>query len=310
VFVPVRVSGPVPVFASEPEPLITPATETLLPFVSTVPAPVSETVRVDGDVIVPPACSVPPLKISVFVALPSPMAALAVAFSVPAETVVLPLYVFVPVRVSVPVPLFVSEPEPLITPAIETPFPFVSIVPVEERVTDRVDGDVIVPPACSVPPENTKLFVALPSPIAALEFAFTVPAEIVVAPLYVFVPVSVSVPLPVFVSPFEPLMTPAIETPLPFVSISPVEDNVTARVDGDVIVPPACNVPPEKTSVLFASPSAELEFAFSVPAEIVVLPVYVFDPVSVSVAAPAFVRPNVEPEITPPTVSVFADTVT
>ena len=30
----------------------------------------------------------------------------------------LPLYVFVPVNVSVPLPLFVNEPEPLITPAI------------------------------------------------------------------------------------------------------------------------------------------------------------------------------------------------
>jgi hypothetical protein len=74
-------------------------------------------------------------------------------------------------------------PEPLITPAIETPLPFVSIVPVDESVTVRVDGDVIVPPACSVPPEKISVFVALPSPIAGLAFAFNVPAEIVVLPL-------------------------------------------------------------------------------------------------------------------------------
>ena len=123
-------------------------------------------------------------------------------------------------------------------------------------------------------------------------------------------PVSVSVPAPILVRPPEPLITPANETELPFVSIVPVEESVTVRVDGEVIVPPACSVPPEKTSVLFASPSAELEFAFSVPPEIVVLPVYVFAPVSVSVPAPAFVRPKPEPLMMPPTVSVLADTVT
>jgi hypothetical protein len=90
VFVPVSVSVPLPLFVNPLEPLITPAIETALPFVSIVPAAVSETVRVEGEVIVPPACSVPPLKISVFVALSSPSAALAFAFTVPAEIVVLP----------------------------------------------------------------------------------------------------------------------------------------------------------------------------------------------------------------------------
>src|SRR5207248_3450959 len=124
--------------------------------------------------------------------------------------------------------------------------------------TPRVAGEGTVPPACSVPPEKTRVFVPLPSPSAALVFAFSVPAEIVVAPLYVLLPVSVSVPLPDFVRPFEPLITPAIETELPFVSIVPdAEETETVRVDGDVIVPPACSVPPEKTSELLAPPSAE-----------------------------------------------------
>jgi hypothetical protein len=214
------------------------------------------------------------LKTNVFVALPSPIAALAFAFNVPPEIVVLPEYVFVPVNVSVPAPTFVRPFEPLITPAIETLWPFVSIVPADDSVTPRVDGDVIVPPACNVPPEKTSVFVALPSPIAALAVAFTVPPEIVVLPLYVFVPVSVSVPVPVLLSPFAPLITPATETLLPFVSISPVEESVTPRVDGDVIVPPACSVPPLKISVFVALPlpMAALAFAFTVPAEIVVEP--------------------------------------
>ena len=183
VFVPERVSAPLPflvrLFAP---PLITLAIETVLPFVSIVPAAESVTVRVDGEVIVPAACNVPPLKISVFVALPLPNAEVEFAFNVPAEIVVAPVYVFVPVNVNVPAPLFVNAPEPLITPAIETGLPFVSIVPAEERVTARVDGEVIVPPACNVPPLKISVFVALPSPMAALELAFTVPVEIVVAP--------------------------------------------------------------------------------------------------------------------------------
>jgi hypothetical protein len=64
---------------------------TLLPLVSIMPVLVSVTPRVLGEVIVPPACSVPPAKISVFVALPSPSAALALAFSVPAAIVVVPV---------------------------------------------------------------------------------------------------------------------------------------------------------------------------------------------------------------------------
>jgi hypothetical protein len=56
-----------------------------------MPVLVSVTLRVLGEVIVPPACSVPPVKMSVFVALPSPSAALVFAFSVPAAIVVVPL---------------------------------------------------------------------------------------------------------------------------------------------------------------------------------------------------------------------------
>ena len=158
-----------------------------------------------------------------------------------------------------------------------------------------------------VPPEIVN--VPVPSAVALLMSAS--PVFSVSPPWNVFAPESWSAPPPVFVRPFAPLITPAIETVLPFVSIVPVADaTLTARVAGEVIVPLACNVPPEKISWLLALPSAEVEFTFSVPAEIVVLPVYVFAPVRVSVPPPAFVRPKPTPPMTPPTVSVLADTVT
>jgi hypothetical protein len=72
---------------------------------------------------------------------------------------------------------------PPITPAMLTLLPLVSIRPVLVSVTPRVPGEVIVPPACSVPPVKISVFVALPLPSAELEFAFSVPAAIVVVPL-------------------------------------------------------------------------------------------------------------------------------
>ena len=59
----------------------------------------------------------------------------------------------------------------------------VSMRPVLVSVTPRVLGEVIVPPACSVPLVKISVLVALPSPSAELEFAFSVPAAIVVEPL-------------------------------------------------------------------------------------------------------------------------------
>ena len=50
----------------------------------------SVSARVAGEVIAAAACSIPPLKISVFVALPSPSAELPLALSVPALSVVVP----------------------------------------------------------------------------------------------------------------------------------------------------------------------------------------------------------------------------
>ena len=88
-----------------------------------------------------------------------------------------------PVRVRVPAPFLVRPPAPLATPAMLTLLQLVSMTPVLVNVTVRVAPEVMVPAACSVPPVNINVLVALPSPIAALAFAFSVPAAIVVAPL-------------------------------------------------------------------------------------------------------------------------------
>lgn len=112
------------------------------------PLPVKSTSRVTGEVIAPPACNVPPLKIRLLLLLLAfPIAALLFALSIPLEMVVGPVYVFVALRVSLdvellwitpvtfgpmtmaidsvpePVPEFVSVPEWLIVvPDIVTPF--------------------------------------------------------------------------------------------------------------------------------------------------------------------------------------------
>ena len=114
-----------------------------------------------------------------------------------------------PLKVNVPAPLLVNPPAPLITPAMLTLWLLVSIRPVLVSVTVRVLGEVIVPAACKVPPVKISVFVALPSPNAAVAFAFRIPAPIVVAPVYVFIPESVCVPLPLLVRPpVPPLITP------------------------------------------------------------------------------------------------------
>jgi hypothetical protein len=140
------------------------------------------TVRVAGEVTVPVACRVPPLKIIVFVELPSPSASVSSMASVPAVIVVVPVLVFVAVNVKVPVPDFVRAPLLLITPAMLAELPFVFIVPVPVIVTVRVDGEVIVPAASKVPPLKIKVLVALPSPKASVSSALRDPAEIVVVP--------------------------------------------------------------------------------------------------------------------------------
>ena len=151
----------------------------------------------------------------------------------------------------------------------------------------------------------------MPVPNAVALLMSSSPAFSATPPWNVFTPESWSWPLPFFVRPFAPLITPAIETVLPFVSIVPDADaTLTARDESEVIVPLACSVPPLKISWLLAPPRDALASAFSVPAVMVVLPVYVLLPRSASVPAPSFVMPKPEPLMAPPMVSVLAETVT
>src|SRR4029079_4272951 len=88
--------------------------------------------------------------------------------SVPALTVVAPLYVLAPVSVSVPAPSFVNAPVPLI-----------ALATANESLRLNVRAALFTTaPVPSVP-------IVPPLPI------WSVPAEIVVVPPYVFAPVSV-----------------------------------------------------------------------------------------------------------------------
>ena len=67
-------------------------------------------------------------------------------------------------------------------PAMPIVWPLLSIIAVFVRVTVRVAGEEIVPPACSVPPVKISVLVALPSPSASVALALRVPTLIVVGP--------------------------------------------------------------------------------------------------------------------------------
>ena len=81
---------PAPVLVRPPAPLITPAMFTTSPLVLMSAVFVDVTGRVLGELIAPPVCNVPPAKINVLVALPSPIAADVFTFKVPAPIVVAP----------------------------------------------------------------------------------------------------------------------------------------------------------------------------------------------------------------------------
>jgi hypothetical protein len=112
--------------------------------------------------------------------------------------------VFAPVSVKVPVPDFCRTPEPDTTPEYGTSF---------ERLKISV-------------PEFTTLAVAI-EPVVDPAPTLTVPAEIVNAPVNVFSPLNVSVPLPCFTT------APALE---PF-SITPA--NAVFVESPEVSVPPS-----------------------------------------------------------------------
>jgi hypothetical protein len=121
VFTPLNVNAPVPFFTRDPPaPLTTtPTLDAALPSIVstfpckfTVPVPVAvntPTVSLDPNFKLPLVANVN--------VVPSPIADPPLTVSVPAFTVVFPLYVFAPPSVSSPAPAFVNPNAPLTTPS-------------------------------------------------------------------------------------------------------------------------------------------------------------------------------------------------
>ena len=99
----------------------------------------------------------------------------------------MPVYVLAPERVSVPLPFLINDPDPLITPEYAY-----ALLRLMMRVPLLVMFDEAGP----------KLPVVPPLPICS------VPAEMVVVPVYVLSPVKISVPAPDLVTEMGPDITP------------------------------------------------------------------------------------------------------
>lgn len=151
-----KVSVPAPDLVSAPEPVMLP---------ENVFVPASATVRVwlaaieTLPPVVPPPCREPMVSLvdtvsrtpAVFARLIVPESLIAVPLAwlrvnPPALTVVVPEYVFVPLRVSVPEPVFVKPPEPEITPEKVPPEVWLAV-----RVT--LEATDMLPPVLP-PPER------------------------------------------------------------------------------------------------------------------------------------------------------------
>ena len=185
-------------------------------------------------------------------------------------------------------------------------------------------------------PEFTTLDVSI-DPVVDPAPTLTVPTEIVSAPVKVFVPDNVSVPVPILVRPInEPEITPDIvpvvelaTCTVELVDIATEPDSVPAPlklttptagvpapapeiVSGSLeVTPPTSRVAPSDTVVPWPAlepPSAFAWAILTVPTEIDVVPVYVLAADSSSVPAPVLVRPAaagvVTPEMTPDIVPV------
>ena len=273
----VSVSVPLPSFVRPPVPVIAAELETL-----------SDRLKLRSALVTIDVVASEPLV------APSPTTA------APTETVNVPVKEFAPVKVMVPAPDLVRFPLPEITPAASSVFVdatvIVLVAPVES-VTPRDASSVKLSVADRVPPFiNTSALVA-PSPASA-DTAMA-PAEIVVEPVKVFVPDSVSVPDPSLTRSPAPEITP---------------ENVVSDVSPDVSVPapsttfPAPAIDPTRSERPFTSnvaPVPTLTALVSairspveppsrrVPPLTTVVPEYVFDPVNTSVDAPVFTIPPV-----------------
>ena len=92
--------------------------------------------------------------------------------NVPAEIVVVPEYVFTPLKFNVPEPTLVRAPVVVVpvAPANVKVFVVISKVPVVPAVIVNALSDVTVKPVyCKVPPSNTKLVLALVAALKLLE---------------------------------------------------------------------------------------------------------------------------------------------
>ncbi len=212
VFVPVSTTRPALLMISAPLPLTTPESVRRPSAVGPKVPPPSVTAR--AEVKFPVGTSVPPLRISVFAALPRSLSA--PNFSEPTVTVTLPVNVFVPESTSVPAPFSVNPPAPFSTPDSVSVVALFGLNAPPPSVMFRADANVAV--VMSVPPFSVTVSTVLPRFASALICRF--PAVIVVPPVYVFVPERTSVPA-FSVSAPAPLMIPdSVNVPLPLLPTS------------------------------------------------------------------------------------------
>jgi hypothetical protein len=186
VFAPLNVSAPAPLFTKDPPtPLTTtPTLDAALPsIVSTFPC--KFTVPVPAAVNTPTVSLDPNFKLPLVAnvnVVPSPIADPPLTVSVPAFTVVFPLYVFAPPSVSSPAPPFVNPNAPPSAPPNTTLLAFVTVA-----------FAVNVPAPVNV---NTPLFATSPSvAVAPNEIPFDT-VRAVVPSLETVPPLTTNVPLP------------------------------------------------------------------------------------------------------------------
>jgi hypothetical protein len=245
-------------------------------------------------------------------------------FSVPAFTLVAPLYAFAPLKVSKPPLAFTKLPVPLSAPLnvpllsvnavvsnITTPAPksVCKVTPELNRFTNPSAVRVVVAASAEPPCAfNVAPIATVNAVLASVPLKATVPAFTLVAPLYAFDPLKVNNPPLVFTSLPAPLIAP-LKAPL--LSVSAVVSNVTTPAPKSV-----CNVTPELNK--FASPStvsvvlaasaeplcafntaplatvtpvlASVPLKVSVPKLTLVTPLYAFEPLNVNNPPLAFTR--------------------
>jgi len=245
-------------------------------------------------------CKVPPFNVkSLVVALPGavPKFASAAILNVPPVIAVAPVYVFVPPNTTVPTPDVVKPPEPAIIPLYVNvvPEPTEMLPPLAPKLIPRLADSVKVAVVCKIPPFNVKsLAVTLPGAVPKFVSAerLNVPPFIVVAPVYVFTPDKVNVPVPALVKLPVPLMTPLnVVLVLSFPDVKAAEPNVTVPLPANEPIESLklfkFHVAPLATVTALLEPMAFATPFFNIPALMVVAPVYVFAAASVKVPLPA-----------------------